>query len=139
MVIGVGMMMGVMGSLNEGGSETSLFDVDINQDDTLWAYRAMLLAIGLLVGGFFVIGLGLILRPVGGPTLDEHYVEEKRAFDVNEATRAKGEKGDVPYSRSHVKVGTVVRFCKACGYANLPEDERCNDCGKHLVLGDSPW
>jgi hypothetical protein len=139
MVIGVAMIVSVLAILNDGGSETSLFDVDINQDDTLWAFRAMLLAITLLVCGSIAIGLGLILRPVDGRTLDGYYVEERRAFDVEEAKRTKGVEGNAPYARKHVEVGTVVIFCKACGYANLPEDDRCNDCGRHLVLGDRPW
>ena len=139
MAIGVGMMIAVIVVLDEGGSGSSLLDVEINQEETLWAFRALLVAIGLLVSGFFAIGLGLILRPVGGQSLDGYYVEEKKAFDVSEARDTQSIDKDVPYSRQHVKVGTVVVFCRFCGYANLPEDERCNDCGRHLVHGDRPW
>ena len=133
MALGVVTMLVVINILNDDGSETSYYDVEMDQEENLWWYRAMLLSIGLMVTGFFVIGIGFILRPVKEDSLDDYYVGERKAFEVEESKRDRKLREDAPYWRQHVRVGTVVVFCKGCGYANLPEDERCTKCGMSLV------
>jgi hypothetical protein len=133
MAVGMVTMLVVINILNDDGSETSFYDVEIDQEDKLWWYRAMLLSIGLMVTGFLVIGIGFVVGPVKEASLDDYYVGDQKAFEVEESVRDRKLRRDAPYWRQHVRVGTVVVFCKGCGYANLPEDERCSKCGKSLV------
>ncbi len=119
--------------VDSGNGPTDDGEIDDARGLEEWERRTVIVAVGLMSAGFVMVGAGLMLKPASGEGLDSFYVKERQAFDVEASANERGLREDAPYWRQHVKVGTVVVFCETCGHANLPEDERCSQCGRRIM------